>query len=383
MKKILRAACVIASLATGAAFAGDVAVKADKPLPQQTVQLEQKDRPTIEVVFVLDTTSSMSGLIEGAKEKIWTIASRMATGKPSPRIRVGLVGFRDRGDEYVTKNFDLTDDLDTVYKNLRGFSAGGGGDGPEHVGRALGEAVKLMSWSQNSKTAKMIFLVGDAPPHDDYKDGWDSRTWANNAIAKGIVVNTVRCGNQADTEAVFKDLAKLADGSFDSIGQSGGMVAVTTPFDEELSKLNGAVADTAVYGGKRGARDEGESYKGSVKAMAPSASADRMSFRTNSGLGASGGGGLAAVDLTAAPEKVKEMKAEELPDNLRAMPKEKQFEFLSQQNAQRQQLEAKVVEVSKKRDAWISTNAKAKKDSFDDRVFEAMKPTAAKAGIAY
>ncbi len=380
MKTILRAACVIASLATGAAFAE---VPAAKPQPPQTAHVEQKDRPTLEVVFVLDTTSSMSGLIEGAKEKIWTIASRMATGKPTPRIRVGLVAFRDRGDEYVTKRFDLTEDLDTVYKNLRGFSAGGGGDGPEHVGQALGEAVKLMSWSQDAKTARMIFLVGDAPPHDDYKDGWDSRTWAKNAIAKGIVVNTVRCGNQGDTEAVFKDLAKLADGSFDSIGQSGGMVAVKTPFDDELAKLNGAVADTAVYGGTRRDRDEGEGYKGSMKAMAPAASADRVSYRTNSGLGTSGGGGLAAVDLTAAPEKVKAMKQEELPENLRAMPKEKQVEFLHQQNAQRKELEAKAGEVSKKRDAWISTNTKAKKDSFDDRVFEAMKPAAAKVGIAY
>ena len=137
MKKILRAACVIAAFAVPSAFA------ADAP-PQDHVQVEKKDRPTLEVVFVLDTTSSMGSLIEGAKEKIWSIASRMASGKPSPRIRVGLVAFRDIGDSYVTKNFDLTEDLDTVYKNLKSFRAEGGGDTPEHVGRALGEAVKLI-----------------------------------------------------------------------------------------------------------------------------------------------------------------------------------------------------------------------------------------------
>lgn len=380
MKNILRAACVVASLAVSSTFAAEPVKPAQPPAPQE---VKKDARPTLEVTFVLDTTSSMSGLIEGAKEKIWSIASRMATGKPSPRIRVGLVGFRDKGDEYVTKTFDLTEDLDTVYKNLRAFQAGGGGDTPEHVGRALGEAVKLMTWSQDPHTAKMIFLVGDAPPHDDYKDGWDSATWAKAAIAKGIVVNTIRCGNQADTEVSFRGLAKLADGSFDSIGQTGGMVAVATPFDAELAKLNNEVADTTIYGGAARGREEGERFKAETKALAPSASADRLSYRTNSGLGASGGASAAAVDLTAAPEKVNAMKDEELPANLKGMDKAKQVEFLQKQQAQRKELEAKVVEVSKKRDAWIAKNAKTEKDSFDGRVFESVKNSAAKVGVAY
>lgn len=377
MRKILRAACVAVSLLAPAAFA------ADAPGPEQKTPAVQAQRPTLEVTFVLDTTSSMSGLIEGAKEKIWSIASRMATGKPSPRIRVGLVAFRDNGDEYVTKRFDLTEDLDAVYKNLKTLQAGGGGDTPEHVGRALGEAVKLMSWSQDTHTAKMIFLVGDAPPHDDYKDGWDSKTWAKSAIAKGIVVNTIRCGAQADTEASFRGLAKLADGTFDSIGQTGGMVAVATPYDEELSKLNSAVADTSVFGGRARDREEGESYKREMKALAPAASADRLSYRTNSGMAASAVGGVSAIDLTARPEEVKNLKADELPEQLKKLSPEKQVEFLKQQQAQRKDLEAKVVEVSKKRDAWIATNAKAKADSFDGRVFESVKNSAAKVGVAY
>lgn len=340
-------------------------------------------RPTLEVVFVLDTTSSMGGLIEGAKEKIWSIASRMATGKPTPRIKVGLVAFRDRGDAYVTKRFDLTDDLDTVYKNLKAFQAEGGGDGPEHVGQGLGEAVQLMSWSQDKKTAKMIFLVGDAPPHDDYNDQYNSVKMAKAAIAKGIVVNTIRCGTQSDTEQSFRAMAKLADGSFDSIGQTGGMVAVATPFDGELAKLNGAVADTSVFAGAGAAREEGETYKAEQKAMAPAASADRLSYRTSSGMGASGGGGLRAIDLTNAPAKVTELKDDQLPENLRKMPKAKQVEFLQAQQAQRKALEAQVVDVSKKRDEWLAKNATEKKDSFDTRVFESVKKSADKVGVTY
>jgi hypothetical protein len=37
------------------------------------------DKPVIEVVFVLDTTGSMGPLIEGAKRKIWSIATAWAS----------------------------------------------------------------------------------------------------------------------------------------------------------------------------------------------------------------------------------------------------------------------------------------------------------------
>lgn len=120
-------------------------------------------RPVLEVAFVLDTTGSMGGLLEGAKQKIWSIASRMASGKPTPRIRVGLVAYRDRTDAYVTQTFDLSEDLDAVYKNLRSFTAGGGGDTPEHVGKGLADAVEKLSWTTQGRVARMIFLVGDAP----------------------------------------------------------------------------------------------------------------------------------------------------------------------------------------------------------------------------
>ena len=60
-------------------------------------------RPKVDVVFVLDTTGSMSGLIQTAKEKIWSIATTMSSAQTTPDIRIGLVGYRDRGDSYVTK----------------------------------------------------------------------------------------------------------------------------------------------------------------------------------------------------------------------------------------------------------------------------------------
>lgn len=68
-------------------------------------------KPTVEVAFVLDTTGSMSGLIEGAKRKIWSIATSIVDANPDATIRMGLVAYRDIGDDYVTKTTDLTTDI--------------------------------------------------------------------------------------------------------------------------------------------------------------------------------------------------------------------------------------------------------------------------------
>src|SRR5262249_39230218 len=88
------------------------------PIPPITQNYRPpQNRPQVDVVSALDTTGSMSSLLEGAKRKIWEIARYIAQGQPAPQLRIGLVAYRDVGDEYVTKFFDLTDDLDGVYQN--------------------------------------------------------------------------------------------------------------------------------------------------------------------------------------------------------------------------------------------------------------------------
>src|SRR5205814_69936 len=65
-------------------------------------QSQHQGAPKVDVCFVLDTTGSMAGLIEAAKQKIWHIANQLAARKPTPQIRFALIGYRDRGDAYVT-----------------------------------------------------------------------------------------------------------------------------------------------------------------------------------------------------------------------------------------------------------------------------------------
>ncbi|MEI7834166.1 MAG: vWA domain-containing protein, partial [bacterium] len=73
------------------------------------------EKSKIDVVFVLDTTGSMGGLIAAAKTKIWTVVNALGQASPPPLIRIGLVGYRDKGDAYITKRVDISDNIDAVY----------------------------------------------------------------------------------------------------------------------------------------------------------------------------------------------------------------------------------------------------------------------------
>ncbi|MEO2012627.1 MAG: vWA domain-containing protein, partial [Pirellulaceae bacterium] len=158
--------------------------------------------PQVEVCFVLDTTGSMGNLIQGAKDKIWSIANELASAKPTPSIKFGLVAYRDRNDDYVTKVFNLTDDIDALYEHLMAFQAKGGNDTPESVNQALHDAVTLMKWSEGRKVLKLVFLVGDAPPHMDYPDDVKYPKVCELAMERSLIINTIQCGTLAATTVV-------------------------------------------------------------------------------------------------------------------------------------------------------------------------------------
>src|SRR5947209_16634962 len=85
--------------------------KAKANLPNSTSATETKNnQKALEMVFVVDTTGSMGGLIEGAKQKIWSIVNDVMTRKDHPSVKIGLVAYRDNGDAYVTQVTPLTDD---------------------------------------------------------------------------------------------------------------------------------------------------------------------------------------------------------------------------------------------------------------------------------
>ncbi|WP_405292807.1 vWA domain-containing protein [Algibacter sp. Ld11] len=141
-----------------------------------------------EIVFCLDATGSMSGLIGTAKEKIWDIVSELAQSNDIDTLKMGMVFYRDRGDNFITKQIAITADLDEAYSDLLKITASGGGDTPESVNQALNESITSMLWSTNPRTYKTIFIVGDCPPHMDYKDDILYSESCKKAAEKGIII---------------------------------------------------------------------------------------------------------------------------------------------------------------------------------------------------
>ena len=353
----------------------------DPPVPTDThsppTVSVPKAPPRVEVVFALDTTGSMSGLIDGAKRKIWSIAQFIQSGQPKPEVRIGLVAYRDRGDAYVTRFYDLTDDLDQIFEHLQAFEADGGGDGPEDVNRALADAINKSSWTDGQNVLKLIYLVGDAPPHDDYTDQPDSRTLARRAKDKGIRINTVRCGSDTSTQLAFSRIASGASGEFASIDQTGGVRTVATPYDDKLAVLNAKLMGTAIgYGSGAGELRR----KIATSMSAPAAmNADRATFFGAKG-GAVGGRGDLVKDVADGKVKAEAVPTGDLPSEVAAMPAPARSAYVAEKLRERDDVQKEINKVASERNAFLKKKSPAA-DSLDGAVQSTLRKQAAEAGL--
>lgn len=350
-------------------------------------QADKKPAPekqaVIDVAFCVDTTGSMSGLLEGAKTKIWSIVNTISTAKPRPVLRIAIVGYRDLQDTYVTRVYDFTTDLETMYARLREFHADGGGDTPEHVNQALHESVHKLSWSKNPAALKILYLVGDAPPHLDYNDGYDYKKIARRAAATGIIINTIQCGNISNTQQIWREIAQMAEGKFAAIDQSGGMINIQSPYDTELARLSGELNKTYVAFGKEGRSQlTAQRENDAVAAAAPSAAADRASskasvlYRNES---------WDLVDALKADErKLDHIAQEDLPAELRPLTRDEQKAHLKKLGDQRSDLQKQIQSLAKKRESFVEQEKiknGAKKDAFDEQVLSTLKEQGKQKGI--
>jgi Mg-chelatase subunit ChlD len=317
-------------------------------------------RPRMEVVFVLDTTGSMSGMIAGAKQKIWAIANKLKSAQPRPEIRFGLVGYRDRRDEYVTKVFGLTDNLDEVYTNLHAFAAQGGGDEPESVNEALYRAVRDLQWSTDPEVLRVIFLVGDARPHMDYADDVKYPETCRLANERGILINTVQCGRLSGTEAAWREIAGATNGAYSAILQDGGSIKIDTPYDQEITRLNLQLNTTIILYGSKAEQAHAAGNTARLASMAAEAVADRSSYLAKSEKGAvmSGRGDL-IVDLLNGRETLTSVDEKKLSPELQAMaPAARQAE-IERKLEERRTLQAELDALVAKRDAAVAAKMKS------------------------
>ena len=345
--------------------------------------------PRIEIVFALDTTSSMSGFIQAAKEKIWSIAASMASADVAPEIRIGLVAFRDRGDQYITEITDLSSDLDSVYATLMGYRAEGGGDGPESVNQALYDAVHRVSWSQGESVYKAIFLVGDAPPHMDYPDDVKYPVTLRVASSRGISVNAIQSGHAPHTAQVWQHIATLNQGEFFNVAADGDGVSVGTPYDATLAELSRDLDATRLFFGDSAAQEQSAKKSAAAATVHAHASVAARARRAAFNASHSGAKNLLGeqelvdavtsgrIDLDAVPEA-------ELPATLQTIAPAARGDEIMARAARREALSAEIANLSAERDRYIERELATSGDSsesLDAKMFDAVKRQAGAAGI--
>jgi hypothetical protein len=328
-------------------------------------------RPAIEVCFCLDTTGSMTGLIDGAKLKIWAICNQILNARPTPDLKVALVAYRDKGDEYITRVHDLRDDLDAVYADLKNFVATGGGDTPEHVNLALEHAVGKIAWSTDSKTLRMIFLVGDAPPHMDYSDDVKYPDTCRKARARGILINAVQCGDDAECALHWRDIARKGRGCFVVIPQTGGVRRVTTPHDKRLGEINADLVRNTILFGPASKR-ESDQKKLAVAADLPvEAAADRAGYLAKEGIAAP----YDLIDaIRAGKVKLEDLPTHELPAEMQKMTMSQRLEYLGKLARTRAALLREAFDLDRQRAG--AAELQRNRDSFDGQVLEVLRKQA-------
>lgn len=228
---------------------------------------EVQEAKNAEIVFCLDATGSMSGLIGTAKEKIWNIVSELAQDNDIDTLKMGMVFYRDRGEMFVTKQIAMTTDLDEAYTELLKIDASGGGDSPESLNQALHESITQMQWSTDKSTYRTVFVVGDCPPHMDYRDDVKYTESCKLAAKKGITINTIKLGNSCSEAIIhFKAMASCTNGEFLMLDQNAQDIVIATPYDDEINQLSRNIDDTRMYYGSSEEREE--NYIKKAKSMA-------------------------------------------------------------------------------------------------------------------
>jgi len=311
----------------------------------------------VDIVFAVDTTGSMGGLLDGAKRTVWSIANQVRRIDPSADLRVGLVAYKDLGDDYVTKDFALTDDLDAMYVELSSYQAAGGGDVPENVDAALYDAVHKMKWRDGAK--KMIFLVGDAPPATRGEVPTFEQT-ARDAAKHQIKLNTIRCGQDGDTARAWQQIAMLGAGEFSTIQQDGGVQQIATPYDDRMAQLATEIDSTTVVYGDAMVRRSYEAKSATVTAAPASAKVDRGVYYAKKGTGAAAPSEDAVAGVASGAMDVGSLDEGKLPDSMRGKSKEELKADLTARAKKREQAQQEMAELAKQRDEYLEKNAKDK-----------------------
>ena len=175
----------------------------------------------VDIAFVVDATGSMSDEIEFLKLELEDVMRKTFEQYKDLNLNAGSVFYRDRSDAYITRHVDFKSDLLKLLNFVKLQQAGGGGDYPEAVDAALSVAIDSMQWRADART-RILFLIMDAPPHDEYKP--EIKELIIKAAAKGIRIVPIACsGTNKSTEYLMRCMALATNGTYLFLTDNSGV----------------------------------------------------------------------------------------------------------------------------------------------------------------
>ncbi|HIG10517.1 MAG: vWA domain-containing protein [bacterium] len=345
-----------------------------------------RPRGVIDLAICLDTSGSMDGLIESAKQKLWAVVNDFALVDPVPVLRVALLTFGNDGHSeengWVRVDAPLTGDLDLISQRLFALTTNGG---TELVGRVVNTATSELEWSNDPKALKLLIVAGNESADQDAQFGF--RDASRRAIAQGIMVNAIYCGDPLDEFAPdWREVSKLADGQFASIDANNGTVVISTPFDAELQALTAKVNLTYIPMGASGREGWANQRTQDANNAALSEAAGASRAMTKNGqLYVCGWDLVDACRIGTL--KLEDVKPEDLPNELQALSSLELTAFVESKAAERMKIQAHISAVGVKRDAWLMTERERLQvddsKAFDRVLRDSIRNQAASRGFLY
>ena len=339
--------------------------------------------PLVQLALLLDTSGSMSGMIQQAKVQLWAIVNQFIKADQNgvrPQVEVALYryGSPELGTHtgYVRLLVPLTGDLDRIAEELFKLSTNGG---EEYCGWAIRTAVENLQWTRNNHDYKAIFIAGNEP----FSQGpVDFRASCKNAISRGIVVNTIHCSGGDDSG--WKDAALLADGSFMRIETNLAVVELDTPYDQDIMRLNSELNKTYIGYGAEGFRamarqeamDSASAKIGAANLAQRAVVKASRHYRTQS---------WDMVD--AVEDKGIEAIAEgEMPANMQKMSSEERQAYVEKKKTEREDIQEQIQVLSDKRESYLRKRQKelaGNEKSLGSQIEQAVIQQAGKKGFSF
>ncbi|PWB28467.1 vWA domain-containing protein [Flavobacterium sp. HTF] len=321
----------------------------------------------IQVALLLDTSSSMDGLIDQAKSRLWNIVNTLTTLKydgKTPDIEIALYEYGNDGlsqkSNYIRQITPLSTDLDLISEKLFALRTNGGN---EYCGAVIQDATKQLQWAKESNNMKLIYIAGN---EEFNQGGVNYKEAISNALKNDIYVNTIFCGDKKEGISIlWKDGADYGKGKYFNIDANQAVEYIATPYDEEISKCDEKINKTYINYGAKGAAKK-------MNQVTQDQNAKKVSAANYTDRAVSKSKAVYKNESWDLVDKVKDdagaiskLKKEELPVELQNKSTAELQQIVTEKTKERETIQKEISVLAKKRQQFIDTESKKTKKQDD------------------